>query len=179
MTSKPASVVARSAVILDHLAALVISSIFFVPSGIFFLRDGVSFSAVTLFSTVFTILVTFAYFVVFEYKKGATPAKKAFGLKVVTGDGEKISLWQAVVRNLLRAVDISTFYLTGFGMMLTNPENRRLGDIAARTIVVSKNEKDYITEEPNLGIVIVGYSLAIVGLFPMAGIFPAVITLLV
>jgi hypothetical protein len=68
---------------------------------------------------------------------GATPGKRVFGLKVVMDNGLPITPAASVIRNLLRAADFLPF-LYGFAIvsMLVRRDCKRLGDIAAATIVV-------------------------------------------
>ena len=68
---------------------------------------------------------------------GQTPGKRILGLRVLTDAGTRISFMQAVVRNLIRTVDILPFsYLVGGVSALLDPNGRRLGDIAAGTVVI-------------------------------------------
>ena len=87
-------------------------------------------------------IVTFAlewgYPIVFELAwNGATPGKRLLGLRVVMDDGLPVTLTASIVRNLLRAAD---FLPLGFGAaivsMLWRADHKRLGDIAAATMVV-------------------------------------------
>ncbi|MGZ8269485.1 MAG: RDD family protein [Burkholderiales bacterium] len=72
---------------------------------------------------------------------GATPGKKALGLRVVSDDGTPVQPAAAVVRNLLRAVDFLPFcYGLGLVSMLVNREFKRLGDLVAQTVVVHRDE---------------------------------------
>lgn len=73
---------------------------------------------------------------------GATPGKKALGLVVLHDDGTPIQWPAAMTRNLLRTVDFLPF-LYGFGLlsMLINRDFKRLGDLAAHTIVVYREAK--------------------------------------
>jgi uncharacterized RDD family membrane protein YckC len=68
---------------------------------------------------------------------GSTPGKKAMGLMVLHDDGTPVDWPAALVRNLLRAVDFLPIGY-GFGLiaMLINRDFKRLGDIAAGTVVV-------------------------------------------
>ena len=68
---------------------------------------------------------------------GATPGKRSLGLVVLHDDGTPIRLPASFTRNLLRAVDFMPV-LYGFGLvsMLLSREFKRLGDIAAGTVVV-------------------------------------------
>jgi len=78
------------------------------------------------------------YPVVFELTpSGATPGKRAFGLKVVMDNGLPVTAAAALTRNLLRTADFLPF---GYGFaivsILIRGDCKRLGDIAAGTIVV-------------------------------------------
>lgn len=68
---------------------------------------------------------------------GSTPGKKAMGLMVLHDDGTPVRWTAALVRNLLRAVDFLPLAY-GFGLMacLLSRDFKRLGDIAAGTVVV-------------------------------------------
>jgi len=68
---------------------------------------------------------------------GATPGKRSLGLVVLHDDGTPIRLPASLTRNLLRAVDFMPV-LYGFGLvsMLISRDFKRLGDIAAGTVVV-------------------------------------------
>jgi hypothetical protein len=68
---------------------------------------------------------------------GQTLGKRAVGIRVLQLSGMRISLLQAVVRNLVRIVDLlPALYLTGGASALLDPLGRRLGDLAAGTVVV-------------------------------------------
>ncbi len=84
-------------------------------------------------------LMDWLYPVVFEAgKRGATPGKRALGLRVVQASGSPITLGQAVVRNFLRFVDgMPLFtYLFGVTSCLATKRFQRLGDLAAGTVVI-------------------------------------------
>jgi hypothetical protein len=68
---------------------------------------------------------------------GATPGKKAFGLKVVMDNGLPVTPAASMARNLLRVADFLPFAY-GFAIVsvLLRPDCKRLGDIAAATVVV-------------------------------------------
>jgi uncharacterized RDD family membrane protein YckC len=67
---------------------------------------------------------------------GATPGKRAFGLRVVMDNGLPVTAAASVARNLLRVADFLPF---GYGFaivsVLLRRDCKRLGDIAAATIV--------------------------------------------
>ena len=84
-----------------------------------------------------SFVIAFGYFIGMEATKGATLGKMAMGLKVVKQDGGPMD-WQAsIIRNLLRIVDGFAFYLVGAIIVWVTKSKQRLGDIAAKTLVVS------------------------------------------
>ena len=78
------------------------------------------------------------YPIVFEvWFRGQTPGKRACGLAVVHDDGRPVGSNAAFIRNTLRAIDfLPLFYATGFVCSLLNADGKRLGDLAAGTLVV-------------------------------------------
>lgn len=80
------------------------------------------------------------YNVLFEvFAGGATPGKKAMGLKVMNSNGTPVGWSGSVIRNLLRAVDVLPgCYLLGFLSVFFSARFQRLGDLAAGTIVVHR-----------------------------------------
>jgi len=82
--------------------------------------------------------VTIGYFMLFEYFwSGSTPGKRWQNIRVIRRDGRPLSFLDASVRNILRFVDmVADFYPIGLIVMFLDPMNRRLGDMAAGTLVV-------------------------------------------
>ena len=86
---------------------------------------------------------------------GQTPGKRFFGLAVLNDDGTPLRWPGALTRNLLRAVDfLPFFYAFGLVAMLLNRDFKRLGDLAAGTVVVylstEKEAQRKIPEAPPL-----------------------------
>lgn len=83
-------------------------------------------------------LLEWFYPVLFEvYMKGQTPGKRSCGLRVVHDDGSPVGWHGAFVRNTVRFVDfLPLLYACGFIVSLFNRDGKRLGDLAAGTIVV-------------------------------------------
>jgi len=83
-------------------------------------------------------LLEWFYPIVFEvYCRGQTPGKRACGLAVVLDDGRPVGGNAASIRNTLRAIDfLPLLYAAGFVSSLLNGEGKRLGDLAAGTVVV-------------------------------------------
>jgi len=78
------------------------------------------------------------YPVLFEvYRQGATPGKHAMKIKVLHESGIPVDWSASMIRNLLRVVDFLPL-LYGFGLIATliNKDFKRLGDLAAGTVVV-------------------------------------------
>jgi uncharacterized RDD family membrane protein YckC len=78
------------------------------------------------------------YPVFFELgRSGATPGKRSLGLKVVMDNGLPITPAASISRNLLRFADLLPFgYLAATLSMLLRSDGKRLGDLAAATLVV-------------------------------------------
>ncbi|MEN8184250.1 MAG: RDD family protein [Myxococcota bacterium] len=87
---------------------------------------------------VFFLVSELSYFVFWEAVTGGrSPGKAALGLRVVRDGGRPLDFPSSLLRNLLRVVDyLPVNYLTGFIAMLVSPEGKRLGDLAAGTLVV-------------------------------------------
>lgn len=83
-------------------------------------------------------LLEWIYPVFFEVmKNGATPGKKKMGIRVVNDNGTPVSWSTSITRNLLRTADFApAFYGFGLTAMLMNSDFKRLGDMAAGTIVI-------------------------------------------
>ena len=80
---------------------------------------------------------------------GATPGKKIMGLQVVHDDGTPPGWTAALTRNVLRAVDfLPMLYGMGLVSMLINRDSKRLGDLAAGTLVVYRESLRKTTQIP-------------------------------
>jgi uncharacterized RDD family membrane protein YckC len=104
-------------------------------------------------------LISFAllwgYYIFFEMLwNGQTPGKRLVGLRVLRSDGTPITLTESIIRNLVRFVDfLPLFYGLGVVVMFVNAQSRRLGDLAAGTLVVRDRADltlDNLTEIPQL-----------------------------
>ena len=93
-------------------------------------------------------LVMYGYFMLFEsIWNGQTPGKRLTHLRVIKDSGQPITAIEAVGRNLLRLVDQLPFAY-GIGVLCAwfSPQNKRLGDYVAGTVVV--HEKPFETVAP-------------------------------
>jgi len=92
----------------------------------------------TGFWLIFYFLLEWFYPVAFELgRSGATPGKSIAGIKVVMDNGLPITPAASFTRNLLRVADFLPFLFgAGIVSMLLRRDSKRLGDLAAATIVV-------------------------------------------
>lgn len=129
---RPAGLSARLyAFLLDWLLRVAILYGIFMASA-FFGGMGIGFAIILWFA------MEWFYPVAFELARGgATPGKRALGLKVVMDNGLPVTPAASLIRNLLRAAD---FLPLGYGFaivsVLLRKDCKRLGDIAAGTLVV-------------------------------------------
>lgn len=90
-------------------------------------------------------LVLFGYSFFFEVlMRGQTPGKRSLKLRVLRDDGTPATPLDLAIRNFVRIVDfLPGFYAIGGFVSLLNAQQKRLGDMAAGTIVVKEAELDY------------------------------------
>lgn len=95
-------------------------------------------------AVVAVFFVQWGYWTVAEvFFKGQTPGKRLLGIRVVRQDGSPVGLFESAVRNLLRLVDfLPALYPVGLTTMLIDRQNRRLGDLAAGTVLVRVEQVD-------------------------------------
>jgi uncharacterized RDD family membrane protein YckC len=85
------------------------------------------------------LVVIFAYYTLLEGYLGQTLGKMLLGIKVVREDNGGVpGLGVAAIRTVLRIIGGILFYLVAFISVLATQKNRRLGDMAANTLVVRK-----------------------------------------
>jgi len=98
----------------------------------------------TLIEVLGSFVIVFGYFWVSEgIWSGQTIGKKIFRLRAVGDRGEPLTFMQAGIRNVVRIVDFLPYgYGVGFVVLFVNGRGKRLGDLAAGTIVVK--DSDYV-----------------------------------
>jgi uncharacterized RDD family membrane protein YckC len=122
------------AALLDNLVWVLFYLWFYVwiVGGAFLASDTAGILAVLIFFSLW-----FNYFAFCEWRWGQTIGKNATGIEVSSLDGaEKLNFGQASVRNLLRLVDI---VVIGELLVATTKRKQRLGDLAAKTVVVRRS----------------------------------------
>jgi uncharacterized RDD family membrane protein YckC len=87
---------------------------------------------------ILVFILEWFYPVIFELSRwGATPGKRSLGLRVVMDNGLPITPAASLTRNLLRVADfMPLFYAFAALSMLLRRDSKRLGDLAAATLVV-------------------------------------------
>lgn len=89
-----------------------------------------------------TFVALFGYFWVSEALwSGQTIGKRAFRLRAVGDRGEPLTFAQAGIRNVVRIIDFLPYaYGVGLVVLFANGRGKRLGDLAAGTVVVKDSE---------------------------------------
>jgi uncharacterized RDD family membrane protein YckC len=129
---KPAGLTARLyAFLIDwiiRLMAINVIILFLLPLG----GLGIGLALVVMF------LMEWLYPVAFELSRsGATPGKRVFHIKVVMDNGLPVTPAASLTRNLLRVADfLPLAYGFAIVWMLLRRDGKRLGDLAAATMVV-------------------------------------------
>src|SRR4029077_4566572 len=129
------------AVAIDSLLQIAFLIVLGVVAGIvvyvgFFPQEGKQFVYAILIFILF--LVRFGYFAFFEtIWNGRTPGKRWTHLRVITDSGRPLGAQAAILRNLMRIVDeLPILYAVGIVTSLISPQNKRVGDYIAGTVVI-------------------------------------------
>lgn len=104
-------------------------------------------------------VITWGYYIAFETLwQGATPGKRMMGLRVMKDGGHPVDFRAVLIRNLIRIVDVLPgmvvfvpLYAVGFVAMVASNEYKRLGDMAAGTLVVLHGREDELREQIGFG----------------------------
>ncbi len=104
--------------------------------------DGLGRSLAIALVVIIVFMVYFGYHILFEaFWNGQTPGKKMLGIRVVRDGGFPLDFGGAFLRNVIRIGEEALgFYALSAGAMLLSPENKRIGDYAAGTIVVREGK---------------------------------------
>lgn len=94
-------------------------------------------------------IIYVGYFVIFETLwQGQTPGKRFAHIRVITEDGKPAQLSQAALRALLRPFD--DLFFIGFLLVALTPQEKRLGDWLAGTLVVKTEQNKIQKAQKNL-----------------------------
>lgn len=94
------------------------------------------------------------YFAAWEARwRGQTPGKRAVGLRVLRADGSPVTATEALLRNILRLVDLlPVLGLVGIVSILATRRDQRVGDLAAGTVVVHERRGEAPRTLPGTGL---------------------------
>jgi len=117
------------------------------PTAARFTPRALTWAAAIFFLCVFILYS--GYYALFEiFWNGQTPGKRLVRLRVISDSGRPITVYEAVVRNLLRIIDqLPGLYVVGIISVFLTARNKRLGDIVAGTVVV--HEKAMQDSQPD------------------------------
>jgi len=119
-------------------------------------------AAIATVALVFYVLLVLGYPVGFETLwRGRTPGKAVMGLRVVRDDGGPIRFRHAFVRGLVGVVVDRpgvSFMLLALVPMLVTVRNKRLGDIAAGTVVVQDRVPARLDALPTMPAALAGWA---------------------
>lgn len=128
------------ATIIDGILLSIVYSVFVALFGDDSADRGASGLDLTRLSTgagLWWAVVALVYYVALESTVGRTVGKMVTGIRVVKDTtGQTPGVGAALVRTLLRIIDGIGGYLLGFIIVLCSKNCRRLGDMAAETLVV-------------------------------------------
>ena len=118
---------------------------------------GSALGAITNSGTLFELIeiigsfvIVFGYFWASEAMwSGQTIGKKTFRLRAVGDRGEPLTFVQAGIRNVVRIVDFLPYgYGVGLVVLFINGKGKRLGDLAAGTLVVKDSDHVWLWQLP-------------------------------
>ena len=88
-------------------------------------------------ATVIAVAAYFLYWVTIPYgHRGQTFGMRMFGIHVISKDGTKASMMQLFIRGIFLIIDTLFLGLVGFITILASQYRQRIGDHAAKTLVV-------------------------------------------
>lgn len=105
------------------------------------------------------LVLIWAYFVIFTYKKEATLGKKMFGLKVISAKSEKLSLGQVILRETIGKIISGIILNVGYIMAGFTEKKQALHDMIAKTNVVYKDPNKKIKAWPIIVVVVVFFAI--------------------
>lgn len=96
---------------------------------------------------IFIYLLATSYFIILTYTTGATLGKRLFNLKVVSADGEKLSLLDVIYRETIGRYLCSVIIYVGYLLVGLDKEKKGLHDMLCDTRVIY-TVKMRVVQEP-------------------------------
>ncbi len=109
--------------------------------------DFVAFFAPVLVSFGWALLIGIL-FTTTEGRSGVTPGKWVARIRVLGTDLQPCGFWRALVRNLLKCVDGFFNFMVGIMVVALSENWQRVGDMAARTVVVDWRPESMDSKAP-------------------------------
>jgi uncharacterized RDD family membrane protein YckC len=106
--------------------------------------DRVAYNLTIAFIVAVVFLIFFGYFIAFETLwNGQSPGKRLLGIRVVRDGGYPVDFMASLIRNLIRIGEMALgFYAISAVVAVLSPLNKRIGDIAAGTIVIRESRME-------------------------------------
>lgn len=121
--------------VIDYILAGIIPALAY---WLFDSRAGSTGGVRWLVATVIALAAYFAYWVLVPYAdSGQTFGMKLLRLRVLGKDGSRATVAQLFIRGILLIVDTLIFGLVGYITILCSKYRQRVGDHAAKTVVVT------------------------------------------
>ncbi|WP_164842538.1 RDD family protein [Actinoplanes solisilvae] len=99
--------------------------------------SGFAYTRLSPGGSLLLLVITIGYYVLLEGLLGRTLGKMVTGIRVVDANtGNRPGMGAVVIRTLLRIIDGLVGYLVGFIVVLSTERRQRIGDLAAKTLVV-------------------------------------------
>ncbi|MDT4992708.1 MAG: hypothetical protein QOH97_2600 [Actinoplanes sp.] len=125
------------ATILDGIVFGIVSSIFTALFGTQTSSSGMNLTRLSTGGSALLFVLVVLYYVLMEGLTGRTVGKMVTGIRVVDeATGGTPGMGKALLRTVLRLIDGIFGYLVAFIVVLASDRRRRLGDMAAKTLVV-------------------------------------------
>jgi len=134
-----------AAALIDYLLCLVLFIALLITLAFVGANRLVSFGGTSSEAWALAIVVLGQFFILWGYyvlweglADGQTPGKRYMRLRVVSDGGYSVSFAGSAIRNLVRILDMQPVftYGVGIGSILLTKQGKRLGDLAAGTLVV-------------------------------------------
>lgn len=133
---------------LIYLGIIIIVVIFAIIAGLIeqFIPERDTKSTLYVYLAAIVIFVIFilncGYFIFFEKLwQGQTPGKRISNIRVIEANGQPLNWASAIIRNLVRFVDVGVM-MVGLIVMLFDKNERRLGDLLGGTLVIRERQPE-------------------------------------
>ncbi|HEY9716810.1 MAG TPA: RDD family protein [Trichormus sp.] len=109
--------------------------------------NSIALGFICLAAILVCFVVMFGYYIFFEGMwQGQTPGKKIAQIRVIDQNGQPVNWPSVFLRNIVRVFDMGVFFI-GMIAMIIDKNERRLGDLAAGTLVIRERMPDLSTKD--------------------------------